>query len=196
MRCPFGLIIIEKSVWKEDIWKKAWNLEDSFWERQLFLEKKGQFLTATLSNPRYLTWWYVADVLPNRMACCEDMAKLVCNASRLKANDYSLKNSTHGRRMCIVCDLGIEENVNHIIMQCPANEMIRNEMFDAILVLPNDVGRELLADPNQTLLLLLGKTDVRFDIEHMLQFWAISAHYISRIYRITVRNRLRLEKEG
>ena len=72
-------------------------------------------------------------------------------------DDYTLKNSTHGRRMCIVCDLGIEENVNHIIMQCPANEMIRNEMFDAILVLPNDVGRELLADSNQTLLLLLGK---------------------------------------
>ena len=98
------------------------------------------------------------------------MAKFVCNASRLKADDHSLKNSTHGRRMCIKCDPGIEENVNHIIMQCPANDMIRNEMFDAILMLPNDVGRELLADTSQTLLLLLGKFDVRFEIEHMLQF--------------------------
>ena len=176
---------------------KAWVLEDSFWERQLFLERKGQFLTTTLPKPRYLTRWYVADLLPNPMACCEDMAQLVSNASRLKADDLSLKNRTHGRRICIECDPGIEENVNHIIMQCPANDMIRNKMFDgivAILLLPNDGGGELLADPSQTLLLLLGKYDVRFEIEHMLQCWALSPLYISKIYRLTVKNRLRLEK--
>ena len=196
MRCLFGLIVIDKQTWKKDVWKRAWNLEDAFWERQLFLERKGQFLISTLSKPRYLTWWYVSDLIPSLMACCEDMAKLVCNASRLKSDDCLFKNSTYGRRMCVQCNLGIEENVNHITMQCPASEMIRIEMFDTMLMLPNDIGRELLAEPGQVLLLLLGKPDVRFDIEQMVQFWAISAYYISKIYRTTVRNRLRLEKDN
>ena len=46
------------------------------------------------------------------------MAKLACNASRLKSDDVTLKRSTHGARMCIECELGIEENVKLIVMQC------------------------------------------------------------------------------
>ena len=80
--------------------------------------------------------------------------------------------------MCIECNLGIEENIKHIIMQCPAYEEIRREMFDSILKLPNDIGIGLLSDPSQTLLLLLGKSDDRFEIAHLIQFWSISTRSV------------------
>ena len=190
MRQLFRQHVITKTEWKRSILKKAWDLEDSFWERQMFLQKKCHFLVKSLQKPRNLTWWYLSDLHPNLMSYCEDMAKLVCNASKLKADDISLKNSTHGSRMCIECNLGIEENIKHIIMQCQAYEEIRREMFDSILKLPNDIGIELLSDPSQTLLLLLGKSDDRFEIEHLIQFWSISARSVSKIYRLVIKNRL------
>ena len=90
------------------------------------------------------------------MALCEDMAKLVCNASKLKSDDFMLEKATFGTRMCIECDLGIEENVKHIVMQCPAYENIRREMLDKIADLQNDIGTMVLAEHGEILYILLG----------------------------------------
>ena len=45
------------------------------------------------------------------MSVCEDMAKLVCNASRHTSDDLAFKNEIYGSCLCIECNLGIEENV-------------------------------------------------------------------------------------
>ena len=58
---------------------------------------------------------------------CEIMSKLVCNASLITDHDYRRK-----RKVCNLCDLGIREDVNHIVMQCPNNRGTRKEMLDVI----------------------------------------------------------------
>ena len=192
MRQLFMQNMVGKMEWKKCIWKKAWELEDSFWDRQIFLQKKCQFLVKTVQHPRYLTWWYLSDLYPNLMYQCEDMAKLVCNASKLKADDVNFRHSTYYMRTCIECNMSVIENVEHIVMQCPALDQSRRNMYDEILELPNDLGTRLLEDPSQVMLLLMGKSDNRFDIEHLILLWSISARHISKMYRQVVKNRLEM----
>ena len=192
MRQLFMQNMVSKMEWKRCIWKKAWDLEDSFWDRQIFLQKKCQFLVKTVQHPRYLTWWYLSDLHPDLMYQCEDMAKLVCNASKLKADDVNFRHSTYYMRTCIECNMSVIENVEHIVMQCPSLDQSRRNMYDEILELANDLGTRLLEDPSQTMLLLMGKSDNRFDIEHLVMFWSISARHISKMYRQVVKNRLEL----
>ena len=42
--------------------------------------------------------------------------------------------------MCDKCDFASEENINHIVMQCPAYEQDRKAMYCAIHALPDGFG--------------------------------------------------------
>ena len=67
--------------------------------------------------------------------------------------------------MCINCDLGLDENIFHLVMQCPANYTHRVNMFKEIDSLPNDTGSNAIQDPTQLLLILLGKCATDYTIE-------------------------------
>ena len=193
MKQIFNQEVYTKSDWKSIIWKVAWKLEDKFWYMMYPMQKKCFFLVKTINTPHYLTWWYLSDVYPSMMSSCEDMAKLVCNASMLKSDDLTLAKGTYGARMCIECDLGVEENVKHIVMQCPMYENSRKIMFQRINDLPNDIGVVVLDEPGEVLYILLGKSDQRLDTEQMIQVWLISASFIRRMYRTSVKRRRQLE---
>ena len=62
-------------------------------------------------------------------------------------DDLALRIDTFGARMCIECGMGIEENMVHFIMQCPSYGVIRNEIYNAIRLLPNNLGTKILIDP-------------------------------------------------
>ena len=63
---------------------------------------------------------------------CEIMARLVCYASRLKSDDVRYKGASLSTVRGQFCDLGVVENVVHILMQCPAFEDKRRIMFENI----------------------------------------------------------------
>ena len=84
-----------------------------------------------IDHPFYLIWWIIADLLPGISNNCEIMAKLVCNASLLKDHDYRLKSKSFSHKICNNCDLGIREDVNHLVVQCLFFEEIKEEMLDA-----------------------------------------------------------------
>ena len=48
----------------------------------------------SIPDTRYLTWWDLADRNPNLTQMCENMAKIVSRASRLKCDDYRFKSAT------------------------------------------------------------------------------------------------------
>ena len=85
-----------------------------------------------MDGPYYLVWWVIADILPKHVGMCERMASLACNTSLLKATDYRLKGKTIGYKMCEWCDLGITEDVRHVVMQCPFFEPHRMRMYDDV----------------------------------------------------------------
>ena len=193
MKQLFSQVIYTKRDWKSIVWRVAWKLEDKYWHTMYPMQKKCFFLVKTINTPHYLTWWYIADLYPTMMSICEDMAKLVCNASMLKSDDVMLSKGTHGARMCIECDLGVVEDVKHIVMQCPIHEDSRKFMFQQINGLPNDIGPLVLSEPGEILYILLGKSDQRLDIDQMIQVWLISASFISRMYRIAIKKRRHLD---
>ena len=181
-----------KTQWKEKVWKTVRDAEDVYWDNVTKVQKTCKYLHQTMGNPRYLTWWYMADLHLLPMYKCEDMARLVCNTSNLKCDNILLKNEPFGSRMCINCELGIEENIFHLVMQCPASYTYRVKMFREINDLPNDIGSNAIRDPTQTLLILLGKCATDYTIEQMIPIWTISAEHISAMYIEVIRNRMQL----
>ena len=60
-------------------------------------------------------------------------------------------------------------------------------------MLPNDIGSVIVSNHNEVLFTLLGKQDVRFDVEQMIQVWVISAKHISRMYRLAIKRKIYLQ---
>ena len=185
----FGRTFVTKIQWKREVWSVTWEHEDIFCHNVLNIQNKGEYLLSTMGNTRYLTWWYLSDVFHNLMSVCEDMSKIVCNTSKLKCDDVLLKNSTHGARMCLNCDLGAEETIFHIVMTCSYHYETKQSLFEAIRRLPNDLGTSALSDPTEVFPILMGKCPNDFVIEQAIPIWILSAEHISAMYRVVTRER-------
>ena len=57
---------------------------------------------------------------------------LTDNASLLKDSDYRIMKLSFSHKVCTACDLGIREDVKHLVTQCPVFESIRAEMNDVL----------------------------------------------------------------
>ena len=100
---------------------------------------------------------------------------------------------TFGSRMCIDWNIGAEENVYHLVMQCSYQYECRVNMYRVLSEIPNRVGTEALKDPSKILLILLGKSVEDYVIKQMIPIWIISAKYISAMYREVIRKRKEYE---
>ena len=89
----------------------------------------------------------------------------------------------------IRCVLGIREDVNHVVMQCPGNEGIREEMFDVIKAIDVDKSTRLLSEPKNVFRILIGYHPVDMPFEFMINVWVISSKYITDMYRQVIRSR-------
>ena len=179
-----------KREWKDVVLKKAWQMEDKFWLQQKRIFNIDNFLIKTLEKPRYLTWWLMSDLWPQKMGNFDDMARLVCGVSRLKADDPIYKKLPFGSRACILCQNCAEENIQHLIMQCSFHETMRKEMFDEIRKHTNVEGEQVIQNNPELLLNLLGKKHENIDMCTMTTIWMISSKYISQIYRNTLKIRV------
>ena len=187
MRVLFGTITYNKNQWKTRVWATAWGIEDQFWKQTASLFRGTDLLFKTTSNPRYLTWWHISDLIPRLMRICEDMARMVCGTSNLKGDSIKHKRETYINRVCLLCNLGMEENTVHIVMQCPFHERTRHCMYEAIDNLEMKIStifQNLQGD--EKFLALMGKNIDGIDPEGMFKIWTISGTYISMIYRTTM----------
>ena len=172
----------DKKMWSKCVWENAWNLEDeeiTLYKNQLAKEK---LIFQIIEKPYYLTWWVISDVSHEHMKQCEVMARLVCDTSLLKTTDIRMKKASLASRFCEKCDLGSEENIKHIVMECPFFEGYKEQMFDEIRerCIP-EVG-ELLNRPAEIFLLLMGRQPDDVSFEAMFTLWTISAKHISNMY--------------
>ena len=86
MRMIFGRIVYSKTQWKKRVWDISWKTEDLYWRQIAILYRNDNLLFKKTANPRYLTWWHISNLIPGVKRNCEDMAKMVCGASNLKAD--------------------------------------------------------------------------------------------------------------
>ena len=117
--------VMSKSNWRALVTKRAWQIEDIFWNHQIRIFRMNNYLVKLNGNPRYLTWWFMSDIWPNKMRMCDDMARIVCRVSKLKSDDPEYKRLPFGSRSCKLCEGFAEENIVHLTMQCPFFEDVR-----------------------------------------------------------------------
>ena len=47
-------------------------------------------------------------------------------------------------KFCELCDLSATDDANHLVIQCPALQVVRNQMFDEIRGIPDGTGALML----------------------------------------------------
>ena len=80
------------------------------------------------------------------------------------------KKLPFGSRACELCDNFAEENITHLVMQCPFFEETRIVMFDRINTIPGKIKETLCNDNPDLLLNLLGKCHQMINIEEMTKY--------------------------
>ena len=103
---------LSKSEWSKYIRSIAWRKEDE----EYSVTNKDSILYQVTEKPRCITWWAISDLISSMVGTCEIMAKLVCDTSLLKSSDYRLKKLSFSHKICTACDLGIREDIKHIVM--------------------------------------------------------------------------------
>ena len=92
----------EKTAWWKIVWERLWALEDeecNLYKNQLSKEKT-LYVYKDIGKPFYLTWWIMSDLRLCPINQCEAMAKMVCDASLLKAHNLRLRNRPLASRFC------------------------------------------------------------------------------------------------
>ena len=189
MHMLHGTRVFDKSTWKRKVWSTAWENEEFDWRLRTTFFSSTINLKQVAGPLNYLIWWKLSDLKPELMRQCEDMAKLVCNTSYLKSNDPRLKGSQPTEKMCVLCDEYALEDVKHVALQCTFTDELRKEMFLKISEMPGGVGNTLLEHSENILFTLLGKWCSDVDDHANLAFNEITSTYISRMYRITIKDR-------
>ena len=147
----------DKHTWKSRVWDRAWDIEDVYWQIQFNVCRSLDIISMTSQRGRYLTWWYLSDKYPRVMGMCKTLARLVCHASLLKADDVRFKRLNISDRVCTFCDLYEEDNVRHLVMQCPMMQPERSKMFREIRVIEDRYGSAIINNSGDVLSVLLGR---------------------------------------
>ena len=129
------------------------------------------------------------DLSRDNIEQCETMARLVCDANLLKASDTRLKGATISSKFCVRCDLGIQESIKHIVMQCPSFEEDRAVMPNELNETNNVEIKNLLSRSDEVYLFLMGKHPEEYSFEVMYVFWTISARHITAMYKKAIAGR-------
>ena len=190
LEMSFGLCpIMTKKKWSDIVWRIAWRLDDCFWKSTALLYGRNDLLLNTIGKPFYLNWWFMADNMHQHQGMCETMARLVCHTSLLKDDDIRLNGGSHSQTMCTNCNLGIRETVQHLVMQCPANEGSRITMFREIEMEVEGFAEACAQTPEQVFLWLLGKQREDCEPKAMISMWTIAGWHICRMYNHCIRSK-------
>ena len=138
-------------------------------------------------------WWrkpeYPAKTT-DMMRWCENLAKIVCRSSRLKADDYRLKGSPQSAIACTLCDSYSIENIKHIVMQCPYFESTRVNLRRELDSLDPVFEGNLRQNPSMSFYWMLGGQMEGLSFEEMFNFWIVTWKSINSMYTTTVKSRV------
>ena len=181
--------ITSKTAWSMKIWERAWKLDDTYWLSTCMMNEDNELLLSTVGRSHYLTWWAISDRWPNLIRMCETLVKIVCKTSRLKSDDFRLKDTTHSQKVCEGCDMATVESIRHLLMQCPSTLVERNIMYDKIRDIYPQFDVRCNEEPGEAILWLLGKHINGVDIDTMYDIWKISGCTIFDIYKSAIKRR-------
>ena len=118
------------------------------------------------------------------------MASLVCDSSLLKTSDYRLKGKSISHRICTKCELGILEDIKHLLMQCPYYTEERAQLQNSIQLIGTELSDRIINDPLNYFNTIMGKQPEGTDFREMITIWLMTGEHISRLYKRTVIGRV------
>ena len=175
--------IMSKLQWYKIIWQQAWTMEDTYWKSTNVIAKENDLLCKTIAKTNYLTCWFFLDRNPEHMKMCGIMARLVCNASRLKVDAIRLKVLAPSYCRCSNFDHNVVEDSKHILMRCSLDQAEMSKMFDEILNKCPNASSVLKSEPSNTLYWILGKEVPGVLVDKAHDIWIITGLTISKIYK-------------
>ena len=78
--------------WKENIWKKVWELEDTIWKIEKQLHRIIDLLGGVCPDSRYITCWSIAGKYPERIRDCEILTTVICHTNDLRVDEFKSKS--------------------------------------------------------------------------------------------------------
>ena len=177
-----GIIVYSKEAWKRLIWERVWQIEKNGWDFTGAMFRSSKLITRVMGAPSYSIWWQLSDNDPKFVKKSELMIKLICNTSKLRADDFMLVGECYGERVCPNCDAFVIEDIRHIVLQCEYTQDLRAICFEEINNMPNGIGRYVLYNTDDILATMLGKFCIGVETNDMYSFWRITGEYISRMY--------------
>ena len=178
-----------KSSWKKLVWERAWGIEEVFWSSTVSLCKENNLLRETIKGVGYMVWWQLSDVDHSQMRICESMARILAHASRLKCDDVNLKGLPASYRTCEKCDLFAQENIHHIVMQCPGYSDLRVQMYEVIKNECGAVDQMFAENPSKVFWCLLGSDMEGVNVSDLQILWKTSGKFISKMYQRAIYSR-------
>ena len=118
------------------------------------------------------------------------MMKLLCGASRLKVDDYRVRNENAGNVMCNLCNNYAREDPFHIIMQCEGTQNIRDAMFRSLNELLRQTEYNTLFQSPDSFNIMMGKDPGEVPGDLMFDIWALVCIYASKMYWTVLNNRI------
>ena len=185
-----GARVYSKVSWRELIWRRAWQVEDEDWNFRTRLFMSTLKVKTIMGVVSYLTWWQLSDEHPNLMRICEVMAKLVCNASCLKADDKRTKGDPTCNPWCKLCDDYAVEDARHLIMHCTYFEKDRTNMFRCLESIDFGSSINPVYKTDDIFYALLGKIDKDAPREANVSFMSIAGRAIYNMYNVVLRNKI------
>ena len=190
MRMLNGTHHISKAMWRRKVWENAWQIEDRDWVLRAQYFGNSYIFCKTINGPVYSIWWKLADRTPKLIRPCEVMMKLLCGASRLKVDDYRVRNENAGNVMCNLCNNYAREDPFHIIMQCEGTQNIRGAMHTALNELLRNTEYSALLQSPEIFYIMMGKDPGDVPEEIMFEVWATVCVYVTKMYWTVLNNRI------
>ena len=160
-----------------------------YWNVQFCVIKNLDMIGEVNAKCKYLTWWYLSGKCPTSMKACETVARLVCHASLLKTDDVRLKNLNRSERVCSLCDLYEDDNVRHLVMQCPKLQSERTAMFLELRNVGDGYRARVLDNSGDILSILFERPSDALPIVQMDAFWLVSCKHVNNMYMRNIKLR-------
>ena len=109
------------------------------------------------------------------------------HCSLLRADDVRLKGSPIASRFCTSCDLAVEDDMQHLIMQCPKWQTERTSFLTEISSIADGSGQTLLESQCHLVYVFMGIQATDLTFEQMVVIWTISAKHISNMYNSKIK---------
>ena len=178
-----------KSIWKNMVWKKGWELECVYWRIERQMHKSLDLLSGVSNVTRYNNWWALSDKYPERMRECEIIVKILCHASALRDDDVKYKSQLGTNRMCDMCNEYETEDARHFVLHCSFFNDVRDTMMYEIDQIVNVAGTPLFRQDTDMLFTILWRRNEDLSEQTQEDIWLVILRYVSIMYRKNLKHK-------